>query len=110
VWKTVTRSELKDRRNDHEDELLALFSTVVPDGVRVTVVADRGFSDSKLYHLLSEELGFDYRRACFPARLRHSGRRMDPERTHAQPVLRLGIGCCPCRDMARTCHQNVGNG
>jgi hypothetical protein len=25
------------------------------------------FSDSKLYHLLSEELGFDYRRACFPA-------------------------------------------
>jgi hypothetical protein len=60
VWKRVTRSELKDRRNDHEDELLDLFATVVPERVRVTVVADRGFSDSKLYHFLSEELGFDY--------------------------------------------------
>ncbi len=32
VWKSGTRSELKDRRNDHEDELLALFATVVPEG------------------------------------------------------------------------------
>jgi hypothetical protein len=60
VWKSVTRSELKDRRNDSEDELLDLFATVVPEGVRVTVVADRGFSDRKLYRFLSEELGFDY--------------------------------------------------
>ena len=60
VWKSVTRSELKGQRNDHEDELLALFATVVPEGVRVTVVAARGFSDSKLYRFLSEELGFDY--------------------------------------------------
>jgi hypothetical protein len=60
VWKSVTRSLLKDRRNDHEDELLDLFATVMPEGVRVTVVADRGFSDSKLYRFLNEELGFDY--------------------------------------------------
>ncbi len=60
VWKSVTRSALKDQRNDHEDDLLDLFASVVPEGVRVTVVADRGFSDSKLYRFLSEQLGFDY--------------------------------------------------
>jgi Transposase DDE domain len=60
VWKTVTRSELKDQRNDHEDDLLVMFASVVPRNVRVTVVADRGFSDSKLYSFLTEALGFDY--------------------------------------------------
>jgi Transposase DDE domain len=60
VWKTVTRSALKDQRNDHEDELLVGFAAVVPKHVRVTVVADRGFADSKLYNFLTEELGFDY--------------------------------------------------
>jgi hypothetical protein len=60
VWKTVTRSELKDQRNDHEDDLLVLFASGVPKHVRVTVVADRGFSDSKLYGFLTEAVGFDY--------------------------------------------------
>jgi hypothetical protein len=60
VWKTVRRSELKDRRNDYEDELLVLLSAVLPEGVRVTVVADRGFADRKLFVFLKEELGFDY--------------------------------------------------
>jgi hypothetical protein len=32
---------------------------VLPKGVRVTVVADRGFADSKLFAFLKEELGFD---------------------------------------------------
>lgn len=59
VWKTVTRSALKDQRNAHEDELLGLFAEVLPQGVRVTVVADRGFSDIKLYRFL-QELGFEY--------------------------------------------------
>lgn len=60
LWKTVRRSELKDQRNDHEDELLVLLSAVLPEGVRVTVVADRGFADRKLFIFLSEALGFDY--------------------------------------------------
>ncbi len=60
VWKTVTRSQLKDRRNEHEDDLLILFAAVAPGEVRVTVVADRGFGDCKLYRLLTEEIGFDY--------------------------------------------------
>jgi hypothetical protein len=36
-----------------------VFASVVPQNVRVTVVADRGFSDSKLYSFLTEALGFD---------------------------------------------------
>jgi hypothetical protein len=60
LWKTVTRSQLKDQRNAHEDELLYLLAEVLPEGVGVTVVADRGFSDTKLYRFLKDELGFDY--------------------------------------------------
>jgi Transposase DDE domain len=59
VWKTVTRSELKGQRNVHEDELLGLLADVLPQGGRVTVVADRGFSDIKLYRFL-KKLGFEY--------------------------------------------------
>jgi hypothetical protein len=59
VWKTVTRSELKDQRHDHDDDLLVVLASVVPKPVRVTVVADRGFSDSKLYSFLTEEWGVD---------------------------------------------------
>ena len=54
VWKTVTHSELKDQRHAHEDALLGLLTDVLPKGVRVTVVADRGFSDIKLYRVLKE--------------------------------------------------------
>jgi hypothetical protein len=57
-WKTVTRSKLKGQRNAHADELLGLLADVLPQGVRVTVVADRGFSDLKLSRFL-KELGFE---------------------------------------------------
>jgi len=36
-----------------------MFASVVPRHVRGTVVADRGFSDSKLYSFLTEALGVD---------------------------------------------------
>jgi hypothetical protein len=55
----VTHSKLKDQHNAHEDELLGLLADVLPKGVRVTVVADRGFSDIKRYRFL-KELSFDY--------------------------------------------------
>jgi hypothetical protein len=58
VWKTVTPSEPKGQRHAHEDELLGLLTDVLPQGVRGTVVADRGFSDLKLYRFL-KELGFE---------------------------------------------------
>lgn len=59
MWLTVVRSELKDKRNEHEDTLLSHLHEVMPKGVRVTIVADRGFADQKLYEFL-ESLGFDY--------------------------------------------------
>jgi Transposase DDE domain len=59
VWTTVRRSELEDQRHDHEDARLGLLALALPEGVRVTVVADRGFTDRKLLVFLREELGFD---------------------------------------------------
>ena len=32
----------------------------MPSGVKVTVVADRGFGDCKLFKALTQELGFEY--------------------------------------------------
>jgi hypothetical protein len=59
MWKTVKKSHLKDRRNDYEDEVLLRFREVLPTGVQVTLLADRGFGDKKLYALL-KDLGFDF--------------------------------------------------
>jgi len=59
LWNTVIRSQLGDLRNQHEDDLLARFHEVLPAGVKVTVLADRGFGDTKLYDFL-EALGSDY--------------------------------------------------
>jgi hypothetical protein len=59
MWLTVKKSELKDQRNDHEDRLLQRLHETLPDGVGVTILADRGFGDTKLYAFL-KELGFGY--------------------------------------------------
>jgi hypothetical protein len=60
LWKTVTKSEMKGWRNEHEDALLERFREVLPANVKVTVLADRGFGDHKLYELLKDQLGFDF--------------------------------------------------
>jgi hypothetical protein len=60
LWKTVMKSELKGWRNEHEDLLLERFREVLPAGVKVTVLADRGFGDQALYELLKEQLGLDF--------------------------------------------------
>jgi hypothetical protein len=44
----------------HEDKLLGRLQEVLPEGVEVTVLADRGFGDHKLFAYLVEQLGFDY--------------------------------------------------
>ena len=59
LWRTVEASELKGKRNDHEDALLTRLREVVPEGAKVTVLADRGFADCALFEFL-EELGFGY--------------------------------------------------
>lgn len=60
VWLTVGTATLKDRRNAYEDQVLMRLAEVLPAGVRVRIVADRGFGDQKLYRLLTEELRFDF--------------------------------------------------
>jgi Transposase DDE domain len=60
LWKSVMKSELKGWRNEHEDVLLERFREVLPAGVKVTVLADRGFGDQALYELLKEQLGLDF--------------------------------------------------
>ena len=57
VWKTVQKSELENRRNDHEAELIARLHEIVPAPVNVTLLADRGFGDQKLF-LYLETLGW----------------------------------------------------
>ena len=59
VWLSVWKDELKDNQNDYEDAVLQRLSEVLPAGVAVTVLADRGFGDRKLLGFL-DELGFDY--------------------------------------------------
>jgi hypothetical protein len=60
LWKTVDKKNLKNKRNDYEDELLCQFKSVLPKGIKVTVLADRGFGDTKLYDFLKQELAFDF--------------------------------------------------
>jgi hypothetical protein len=60
LWQTVKSSTLKGKQTQYEDGLLHRLYEVMPEGVKVTVVADRGFADTKLFGYLSEELGFAY--------------------------------------------------
>ena len=59
LWLTIRKSTLKDQRNAIEDKLLFRLREVVPESVLITVLADRGFGDQKLYAYL-KELRFDY--------------------------------------------------
>jgi len=59
VWLTVHKSALKGMRNDAEDSVLLRLREVIAPEVKVTLLADRGFADQKLYALL-EELRFEY--------------------------------------------------
>ncbi|MFL5252477.1 MAG: transposase [Rhodopila sp.] len=55
VWK----DELKNQRNAYEDTCLRRLAELVPPGYRVTILADRGFGDQKLFAFL-DKLGFGY--------------------------------------------------
>ena len=56
LWKTVASSTLKGNQRRYEYELLCRLREVLPAGVKVTVVADRGFADCKLFYALTTEL------------------------------------------------------
>ena len=59
VWLSVWKDELSERRNDYEDACLVRLSQVLPSGRAVTILADRGFGDHKLFAFL-KNLGFGY--------------------------------------------------
>ena len=59
LWLSVWKDELKDRRNDFEDACLRRLAELIPAGCRVTILADRGFGDQKLFAFLAT-LGFGY--------------------------------------------------
>ena len=60
LWKSVRKSRLKGQRNNYEDELLLCFKEMLPAGVKVTLLADRGFGDQKLFEFLRTTLGFEF--------------------------------------------------
>lgn len=60
MWLTVPSKKLKKRRSKFEDTVLVRLRLSIPDHVRVTVLADRGFADTGLFWALQEKLGFDY--------------------------------------------------
>src|SRR4051812_28696768 len=59
IWLTVWKEEIATRRNDYEDACLRRLAETLPPGCRVTILADRGFGDQKLFAFLGE-LGFGY--------------------------------------------------
>jgi hypothetical protein len=59
LWLSVYKAELAGRRNEFEDFCLARLKEALPEGVRATILADRGFADIRLMEFLGE-LSFDY--------------------------------------------------
>ena len=59
VWLSVHKSSLKGLRNEVEDAVVLRLREIIPAEVKVTLLADRGFADQKLYALL-QQVGFDY--------------------------------------------------
>jgi len=59
LWLSTFKSDLKGNRNEIEDLCLAKLKGSLPGGTKVTILADRGFGDVKLFNYL-EELGFGY--------------------------------------------------
>jgi hypothetical protein len=57
VWKTGRRSERQDQRHAHADERQGRLADVLAAGVHVTVLADRGVSDTTLSRCLTEARG-----------------------------------------------------
>jgi hypothetical protein len=59
MWKTHKKSEMEGHRTDWEHQLVEQLHGAIPPTVAITLLADRGFGDQKLYQLLTL-LGWDY--------------------------------------------------
>jgi hypothetical protein len=60
LWRTVDKSKLKHNRGRYEDQMLSRLKEVLPEGVSVTIVADRGFADRKFFEFIEQTLKFNY--------------------------------------------------
>lgn len=60
LWKTFSKMNLKNNRNAYEDEVLLRLREIIPEDIKVTIIADRGFCDTKLMSFLKKELKFEY--------------------------------------------------
>ena len=60
IWQTVADSRLKNNQGHYEDQILSRLKSVIPDGVKVTIVADRGFASYRFFDFIERELGFNY--------------------------------------------------
>jgi hypothetical protein len=59
MWQTHKKSEMEGHRTGWEHELVEQLHAAIPPSVAITLLADRGFGDQKLYELLTL-LGWDY--------------------------------------------------
>jgi Transposase DDE domain len=59
LWKTVRKSTLRNRRSEYETELIERLHEILAATVNVTLLADRGFADQKLFAYL-DLLGWSY--------------------------------------------------
>ena len=59
AWQTVKKSTLEGTRNAHEYALIERLHSYLDTDVKITLLADRGFGDQKLYDYLSF-LGWDF--------------------------------------------------
>jgi hypothetical protein len=59
IWRTEYTYQLKDRKNDIQYEFIESLWAFIPKDSKLTLLADRGFGDQKLYRFL-EERGIQY--------------------------------------------------
>lgn len=59
LWKTYRKSTLRDHQRQYENELLEHLKNYIPEDVKVTIVADRGFASELVYESIVSR-GFDY--------------------------------------------------
>ena len=54
LWFSLFKAELTGKRNDIEDMCLSRLKEALPEGTKVTILANRGFGDAKLFGFLAE--------------------------------------------------------
>jgi hypothetical protein len=59
IWKTVSKKTLAGKRNEYEYDVVGHLHDALPPDVKITLLADRGFGDQKMYAFL-DTFGWDY--------------------------------------------------